>query len=136
VNSGWVKVPFNPVPEYVQGTAYDAANSEFTVPANGLYTFDVKLLFNNFAGTTTNTGGVYIAVFIRIPGYPPGHSMYEYTFIPTASTYFTQGFFTTLYLSVGAVIDVRVGNGSNGAITITGLNVTGFRTHFSGYRVM
>ncbi len=136
VNSGWVKVPFNPVPEYVQGTAYDAANSEFTVPANGLYTFDVKLLFNNFTGTTTNTGGVYIAVFIRIPGYPPGHSMYEYTFIPTASTYFTQGFFTTLYLSVGAVIDVRVGNGSNGAITITGLNVTGFRTHFSGYRVM
>lgn len=133
-NTGWEKIPFNATAEYIQGTAYDAPNSEFNVPAHGLYHFDVKLLFNGFAGTTTNTGGVYIALYVRTA--QAAYAAYEYTFIPSVSTYFTQGFSTTINLFAGEIIDVRVGNGSNGAITVTGLNITGLRTHFSGYRVM
>ena len=135
-NSGWVKIPFNTTGNYVQGSAYSSANSEFTVPASGLYTFDVKLLFNGFTGTATNTGGIYIAIFIRDAGNTFGYAVYEYTFIPSVSTYFTQGFSATVNLAANTIIDVRVGNGSNGAITVTGPNISGLRTHFSGYRVM
>lgn len=131
----WTKVAFNSFAQYNQGTAYSPANSEFVAPASGVYRFDIKLLFESFAGTAINAGSITIALYMRNAGDPTGNPWYQYKFKPEISASVTEGFSVTVPLSANDIIDVRVYNTANGTIILHGPNESGLKNYFSGYRV-
>ncbi len=126
------KVTFNNL-QHNSGAAYNNTNSEFTVPVTGFYHFDVKLKFATYAGSVGSIFEIslYKRTAIDVTGFP----FYQQEIIPSTTKSFSQNISTTLLLTAGDIIDVRILQNGTVAATVLGPNTSGYVSTFSGFRV-